>query len=133
MPYLNLRLAAQPSDALAKAAAQALNAATAGILGKRPEVTSVLVEFVPGAQWFVAGEAAEAGGFATFHLDIKITAGTNTKDEKAAYVREVFRAMETLLGNVHPASYVVLHELPADAWGYGGETQEYRYVKGRPA
>lgn len=133
MPYLNLKISGDASPAVADRAARVLTALTADHLGKKHELTSVLVEFAPRAQWFIAGGAAEAGGFATFYLEVKITAGTNTKDDKARYLREAHAALAALLGNVHPASYVVLHEVPADAWGYAGETQEARYVRGRTA
>jgi len=131
MPYLNLKISGGGPASVAGEGARALTAITAGCLGKKRELTSVLVELMPRAQWFIAGDAAEAGGFGTFYLEVKITSGTNTKDEKARYLREAFDALARLIGNAHPASYVVLHEVPADAWGYGGETQEYRYVKGK--
>ncbi len=39
--------------------------------------------------------------------------------------------MNTILGELHPASYVVIMDVPADSWGYEGATQEYRYIKGK--
>lgn len=69
----------------------------------------MLTTFVPRTQWFIAGDAANVGEFTTFYLEIKITNGTNTRDEKARYLREVFEAIGALVGNAHPASYVVLH------------------------
>lgn len=131
MPYLNLKISGAVSEAAIRDAARVLTEVTAERLGKKRELTSVLVEFVPRTQWFIAGEAAEEGEFTTFYLDVKITSGTNNKDEKAAYLRQAFEGVAALLGKVHPASYVVLHELPADAWGYAGETQEFRYAKGK--
>lgn len=70
-------------------------------------------------------------GLATFYLDIKITEGTNTKNEKADYIAKVFAEFESLLGPLNPASYIVLHEVRADAWGYQGRTQEFRYIQGK--
>jgi hypothetical protein len=32
-------------------------------------------------------------------------------------------ALEAALGSLHPASYVVVDELDAGAWGYDGRTQ----------
>jgi 4-oxalocrotonate tautomerase len=54
--------------------------------------------------------------------------GTNTKDEKALYLTEVFAFMRRALGNLHEESYVLVNEVPADAYGFGGLTQEHRYV-----
>ncbi len=78
--------------------------------------------------WFIAGTAVSVP---TFYLDIKITEGTNTKNEKAAYIKQIFEGMEVILGQVASASYIVIHEVRADSWGYQGETQEFRYIKGK--
>lgn len=40
--------------------------------------------------------------------------------------------MTALLGDLASASYVVIHEVHADAWGYAGQSQEFGYIKGRP-
>ena len=64
-------------------------------------------------------------------LDIKVTEGTNTKDEKALYALRVFDGIEAIAGTLAPASYIVIHEVRADAWGYQGQTQEFRYVRGK--
>jgi 4-oxalocrotonate tautomerase len=39
--------------------------------------------------------------------------------------------MESILGPLHPESYVHVHEVAADAYGYGGLTQELRYIRSR--
>jgi len=65
---------------------------------------------------------------ASFALDIKVTRDTNTDDEKAAYVRAMFDGMQHLLGPLHEASYVIVDEVPAAAWGYGGRTQAARFA-----
>ena len=54
------------------------------------------------------------------------------KDEKEAYIAAVFRLMEALLGALHQESYVYVEEVKADAYGFGGRTQEYRYIKAKP-
>ena len=62
---------------------------------------------------------------------MKVTEGTNTKDEKAAFLRGAYAAAEAVLGPVDPASYIVIQEVRADAWGYAGATQEQRYIESR--
>jgi 4-oxalocrotonate tautomerase len=74
-----------------------------------------------------------AHGRSSFFLEVRITDGTNTKAEKAAYVAAVFRAMGELLGSLHAESYVHVHDVRADAYGYGGLTQEHRFIAGRTA
>jgi 4-oxalocrotonate tautomerase len=131
MPYLNVKLCSPPSPETADQLALALTELTAGILKKKPELTAIAVEHIPSDLWFIGGKALSAQGAATFYLDIKVTEGTNTKDEKAAYIKAVFSMAESLLGRLHPTSYIVVHEVRADAWGYGGATQEFRYIEGK--
>lgn len=131
MPYLNLKLSGPPSTETAQLLAATLADLTTDALGKKREVTSVAVEFVPGEHWLVGGPSVVEQALATFYLEVKITAGTNTKDEKAAYIRQAFEVLAGHLGPAHPASYVVVHEVGADAWGYQGLTQERRYIQGR--
>lgn len=128
MPYLNMRVSAPESPELAEKIAAMLQDHTSEILGKRPEVTSICIDFVPPSNWFIGGSRIQDQSAATFYLDIKVTEGTNTKVQKASYVDQVFSAMQALLGIVAPASYVVIHDISGDAWGFEGKTQEYRFV-----
>src|SRR6266446_4055962 len=78
---------------------------SAEILHKDPKVTAVIAEEVPGERRFCGGVSLADKGLASFWLDIRITESTNTKDEKAAFIAETFRAMEALLGPLHEESY----------------------------
>jgi 4-oxalocrotonate tautomerase len=130
MPYLNLKIAgAAGSRAIAELAGQLTVLATE-VLGKKREVTGLAVEAVPAGHWFVAGRPLAAGRSA-FFLEIHVTEGTNTKDEKASFLKGAHVAAEAALGFVDPASYIVIHEVRADAWGYAGATQELRYFQGK--
>ncbi|MFS8036791.1 tautomerase family protein [Xanthobacter sp. AM11] len=129
MPLLDVKLSGAPDAALAETVAATLSELTARILRKDPKVTAVAVSFIPAAQWFVGGTALASGARASFSLDIQVVDGTNTKDEKAAYLEAVFSAMSGLLPNLDPESYILVREVKADAYGYGGRTQESRYVE----
>jgi 4-oxalocrotonate tautomerase len=139
MPYLNVKLCAPPSqDMPAKIVttiAAVLTDLTAEVLKKKRELTAVSVEEIAPARWYIGGAsvASVAGQqpVGSFYLDIKVTEGTNSKDEKALFVSRVFAAMEAIMGSLAPASYIVIHEVHADAWGYQGQTQEFRYVMGK--
>ena len=126
MPYLNVVVSGPTNRA--RTIAQGVTEATARILRKRPEVTSVSVSFVPAEQWFVGGQSLQELGLATFWLDIAVTDGTNTKEEKAAYLAEIFSFMTETLGPLHATSYVRVMDVRAEAWGYGGVSQEARAV-----
>ncbi|QRG07114.1 tautomerase family protein [Xanthobacter dioxanivorans] len=129
MPLLEVKLSGAPDAALAATVAATLNELTARILRKDPRVTAVAVAFIPAEHWFVGGQALAAKKRSSFSLDIQVVDGTNTKDEKAAYLDAVFAAMATLLPDLDPESYILVREVKADAYGYGGRTQESRYVE----
>ncbi|MGZ6124257.1 MAG: tautomerase family protein [Myxococcales bacterium] len=133
MPMITVDVAAAPDVKLTKKIVERITELSSGILGKDPRVTAIAVDYLPPRQWFVGGRSVEEIGKAAFFLDVRISDGTNTKDEKARFVAEAFKAMERLLGAVHPESYIHVDDARADAYGYGGLTQERRYVQGRPA
>ncbi len=130
MPYLNVKLCATVSPETSSEIATVLTNLTADVLRKRRELTAVAVEHVDAKSWYIGGARLDQS-LRSFFLEIKVTEGTNTKDEKARYVKEAFAAVERIIGPLAPASYIVIHEVHADAWGYQGETQEFRYVKGK--
>jgi len=127
MPFVHLQVAAAPgievSDELLAHTATQL---AAEVLRKKAELTAVRVERVAPAAWFIGAQAMAPRLQSTLHLQIQVTAGTNSADEKARFIATAFEQFATLLGGLHPASYVVVLEVPADAWGYGGRTQASR-------
>ena len=133
MPILNVKISGSPSPELTRRVAGTLVELTARVLHKNPEVTSVAVDYVPPEQWVVGGRTLAEQGKASFWLDIKIVDGTNTKDEKAEYLAGVFAAMGGLLGDLHEESYAYVHDVRAEAYGYGGKTQELRYITAKVA
>ena len=131
MPYLNLKLCSTSEGHAPEKIASTLTELTVEILKKKRELTAVAVEYVPPEQWYIGGAGLNGQPLSSFYLNIKVTEGTNTKDEKAAYVSRVFAAMASIMGSLAPASYVVIDEVHGDAWGYRGQTQEFRYVCGK--
>lgn len=127
MPHTVLHLSGEPDAALARRAVDVLSDLTQRVLGKQLSVIATTVQFIPAPQWFVGGASLADLGQSAFHLDITITDETNTKAEKAQYLREVFAAFEALLPRLHPVSYVHLIDTRAAAYGYGGRTQEWRH------
>ncbi len=131
MPMISVQLGTEPNAEVTRSAARILTDLTARILHKDPNVTAVAVQYIARADWFIAGESLRERQTASFFVDSRISDGTNSKDEKAAYVAAVFCAMSDLLGGVHPESYVHADDVRADAYGYAGVTQERRYVESR--
>lgn len=101
-------------------------------LGKDPKVTAVLVEAADPEGWFVAGKNPTKDGLSAFWLDIKITAGTNTKAETTAFIGAAYQEMAGLLGPLHEESYVLVHGVDGDAYGYGGRSQNGRWAEANP-
>ena len=131
MPILNLKISAAPSRELVAAASEILLDLTVRILHKKRDLSAIAIDFVPPEHWVIGGKTLADQGKRSFYLDIKIVDGTNTKDEKAAYVAAVFDAFARLLGDLHDESYILVHDVRADAYGYGGQTQEARYIRAK--
>jgi len=131
MPILNVKVSRPASADLTQQVAGQLAELTARILKKPPEVTAITVTYVPPEQWVIAGKTLVEHGKSSFYLDIKVTEGTNTKDEMSQYVAETFAAFKGILGDLHEESYVYVEEVNGFAYGYGGRTQEFRYVKSK--
>lgn len=127
MPFLHLQVATAPGvDVDDARLAQTLTRLAREVLHKRPEVTAVRIERVSPNTWFIGGQPMRERLQSTAQLQIQITAGTNTPAEKARFIATAFDELGTLLGGLHTASYVVVEEIAADAWGYGGRTQAAR-------
>lgn len=132
MPYLSFHASADLSQDQSDQVASILTELTATILGKKRELTSVEINATSPKTWYIGGKSLASKSLVTFYLDIKVTEGTNTKNEKSEYTRQVFDAISNMLGPLAEASYIVIDEVRADAWGYDGRTQEFRYVRGKP-
>ncbi len=111
--------------------AAAVSELTARILHKDPKVTAIILKSVDSADWFAGGKSLAEQGRASFWLDVHVTDGTNTKDEKADYIAAMFNRMGELLGPLHHESYLHVDEVRGDAYGFGGLTQERRYIAGK--
>lgn len=126
MPYLTIRHTGNLTDEARDALFHELTALTARVLRKQDSLTAVSIESIPRSHWAVGGRSLAEQGQHTAYLDIKVTAGTNTVDEKASFVAQAHALLTHALGPLHLASYVVISEVPAQDWGYGGRTQAAR-------
>jgi 4-oxalocrotonate tautomerase len=127
MPILNVKVSGDKDAALTKKVTALLLDCTTRILKKKANVTAITIQYVPRDCWVVGGELLSEQDKNSFYLDIKVTDETNTKDEKADYIREVFTGFKDILGDLHDESYIYVEDVRAAAYGYGGRTQEFRY------
>lgn len=127
MPILNVKVSATKSPELTHQIAELLLDLTSRILKKDRRVTAIAIDFIDRDSWVVGGKLLSEQGKNSFYFDIKITDETNTKAEKAQYIREAFDGFARILGDLHDESYIYVQDVRAAAYGYGGLTQEYRY------
>jgi 4-oxalocrotonate tautomerase len=132
MPLISVTYATQREAPSLKAGiAATITELTAKILHKDPKVTAVIVKSVDAADWFAGAKSLAEQKLASYWIDIHVSEGTNTKDEKAAYLAAVFARMSELLGPLHEETYLHVDEVKSDAYGFGGLTQERRYIAGK--
>ncbi len=129
MPFIHVRYSTPTERDLRQPIASLVTETTAKVLGKNADLTAVVVEQVPASDWFIGSRTLAEHRKATFFVEVRVTRGTNVKTELAAYLRETFRSMEALLGPVHVESYIHVHEAEGDAYGYGGLSQDARWVR----
>lgn len=133
MPLIIVRYStpnAQPKKADIAAAITELSST---ILRKDASVTALIIEAADPADWFAGGSTLAEQKLASFWVDIHVSDGTNTKDEKASFLATLYKRMGDLLGPLHTESYAYVHDARGDAYGFGGLTQERRYIEGKKA
>lgn len=131
MPTLTLKPAPGLEPERCQALARALTTLTVDALGKRPQVTAVIIETLPAGCWFVGGQPVQRP---TVWLEISITAGTNTAEQKAAFIEAAFAELQRQLAQgdtLEVASCVIVREVAGTDWGYGGRTQRARQLTPR--
>jgi 4-oxalocrotonate tautomerase len=124
MPFIHVKLAGQD---LAADITHHLQRETTKlmetIMRKRPEVTVVLVEKTELSGWSVGGAAIPVAA----HVEANVTLGTNTPEEKERFIKAMTDLLKECLGEkLAVATYVIVREVDADAWGYDGLTQKRR-------
>lgn len=126
MPYINIRL----GDALNNAQKDQLYQKTTlfmnTIMGKRREVTVVHIQESKPYQWATNGLILTDEDPVGVFVDIKVTEGTNTPEEKAEMISQTVKMLEDVVGTIQEACYVIIDDVPANSWGYNGKTQSAR-------
>ena len=127
MPFLRLTLNPAAAElavnaALTQTLAFGLRDLTANILGKKGHLTSVLVEAPSTLSWSIG----DARPVRAVHLEVTITEGTNTADDKDKFIDAAMAFLKSVFGTLHEATYIVITEAPACDWGYDGRTQASR-------
>ncbi len=124
MPYINVKVAGPQVDEQQVTALQhGTTALIVEALNKKASLAAVVVETVPLANWSIGAAAVPCAA----HVDVMVGEGTNTAEQKAQLSSRTHALLQQVLGSELPlATYVVIHGLARDTWGYSGLTQEHR-------
>ena len=123
MPHVTITTAGPAlSDAQKTALFTETTALLRDVMNKNADLTSIRIDEFPAGNWAIGAETVPAAA----QVDIKITAGTNKEPEKAEMIRRVMEMLRRILGELPEASYIIIHELDAQSWGYDGKTQHDR-------
>lgn len=125
MPFVRLTVTPAPTPEAARRLAEGATRLMAEILGKKVELTSVLVE-APGVAAWTIGAATQPRAA---HLEALVTEGTNNEEEKRTFLRRAMELLNAELAPLPEATYVVVRDIPAGDWGYGGLSQADRRPK----
>jgi 4-oxalocrotonate tautomerase len=126
MPLIHITLAGRSATpATVHHLQQQTTQLMANILRKEAALTVVCVTQLPADACSANGQTVPSAA----SLQAMITAGTNNPAEKAAFIRAANQLLHDAIGSSVAPIYVALHELPADSWGYDGETQAARKAK----
>lgn len=97
---------------------------TAHRLGKKPELTNVKIND-QGSDWYSGGNRIDSEPLC--HLTIFITQGSNQKQEKEAWLKDVWNLLKQELGLTGSRpNYLVIQDVDGDSWGYNGISQQQR-------
>lgn len=127
MPGITLTLSGLSNKNLTKECVLLATQITCEVLKKNSFETMVIVRHVDNDDWFIDGKSLTEWGKNSFRLEVTVVDETCSKDQKAAYQKAIYQAMERTIGNLHPQSNVHIIDCKAASYGYTGITQEYRY------
>jgi 4-oxalocrotonate tautomerase len=134
MPMITVKFSVpRVRPGLIKEVARAVNKLSTEILKKNPTLTVVAIDEVAADRWFIGNKSLAEHELAAFWLEIRIVESTNTREQKSEFIAATFAKMCELIGPLHDESYVLVNEVPGDAYGHSGVTQNERYFKGRLA
>lgn len=127
MPYINIKLT---GNRLSSPQRQELLALITGlmdsVMNKQRDVTVVSLEQSSPDHWAIGGNVLGPDDHTAAYVDIKVTAGTNTPEQKARMIASTIAALKASIGDIQIATYVVIHDIAANCWGYDGQTQAAR-------
>ncbi|MFB6440034.1 4-oxalocrotonate tautomerase family protein [Streptomyces sp. NPDC056411] len=122
MPFIRATISdPQLDDATQQALAKGLTDLAVTVLKKPLERTSVHLNLVPADRYYVGGEPV--GGATGAQVEVTITLGTNSAEEKARFIAQTYELLQETVGLLPSVSGVALYEMHPESYGYNGITQ----------
>jgi len=119
MPYINITihssLTDQQADRLSRGTIQSMSQS----MGMNQDAISVAIQDSNATRWTINGQSE----MQTVFIEIFTTIGTNSPRQKARLIEDLHALLVEIFGPITEASYIVIHEIPAQNWGYAGQTQ----------
>ncbi len=94
-------------------------------------MTAIIVKSVDAGDWFAGGKSLAEQKLASYWIDIHVGEGTNTRTRRRPISPRCWKRMAEILGPLHHETYLHVDEVKGDAYGFGGLTQERRYIAGK--
>ncbi len=126
MPYINIRLGNKLNNAQRIQLYEQITSLMNTVMRKRREVTVVHIQESEPQQWSTNSIPLTPKSPVGAYVEIKVTDGTNTIEEKAEMISQTVKMLRDVAGIIQEACYVVIDDIPADSWGYNGITQATR-------
>ena len=129
MPFINIQLSHELPEKLQNQLAEGITQIMKSTLGKKAELTATTITTTNTHQWFINSERLADINENSAQVIARISENTNTEEEKARAIEQLYNLFDTLCGPISKTSYIMIDEVPMTDWGYGGRTQEHRRIK----
>ncbi|HEX5392213.1 MAG TPA: tautomerase family protein [Rhodocyclaceae bacterium] len=123
MPYVRIAVAADLTPSQVAQLQRGTTELMARLLGKRADLTVVSVARDDAVCWSVGGNPATR---TMAQIQAFITEGTNTAEEKEAFIAAAHTLLTEVVGESDGPLYVIVSEVSAGNWGYDGLSQQAR-------
>lgn len=128
MPYINIRIGSSLNNTQRESLYKQTTELMAHVMKKQPKVTVVNIQELDPQLWAVNGTQLMPNDPVAAYVDIKVTEGTNSSEEKAEMLSRTTAMLMDVLGTLQEACYIVIDDLPANSWGYDGLSQGERVI-----
>ena len=129
MPFINIQLSHELPEKLQNQLVEGVTQIMKSTLGKKAELTATTITTTNTDQWFINSERLADINENSAQVIARISKDTNTEEEKARAIKQLYNLLDTLCGPISKTSYIMIDEVPMTDCGYGGQTQEHRRIK----